>query len=103
VRVHLTDNPKVFRTMGWGETIYRGEIHAKAAHDMGPPAEYTHDDLWYLRADFQGKWQVDNALRCLGDISLAAEVRRYCAAMEVVGKLEASIKRLEDDLFIHID
>lgn len=73
--MQLTDNPEVFGTMGQGETIYRGEIHAKVAHDMGPPAEYTHDDLWYLCTDFWGKRQVDNALGCLGDISLVAEVR----------------------------
>jgi hypothetical protein len=52
VQVCLLDNPKVFGTMGLGETIYRGEIHAKLIHDMGPPAEYTHDNLQYLHADF---------------------------------------------------
>ncbi|KAF8257050.1 hypothetical protein EI94DRAFT_1709706 [Lactarius quietus] len=88
VRVRMLDNPEVFRTMG---------------RDMGPAAEYSHDELQYFHSDFQGKRQVDEALARLGDISLQAEVRRYCTSSEVIKELEAVIKKLEDDIFIHVD
>ena len=70
---------------------------------MGPAAEYTREELQYLRADFRGRRQVDEALARLGDISLAAEVRRYRASQEVIKELEVAIKRLEDDIFVHVD
>ncbi|KAF8262372.1 hypothetical protein EI94DRAFT_1808886 [Lactarius quietus] len=70
---------------------------------MGPAAEYSREELQYFRADFRGKRQVDEALARLGDISLQAEVRCYHASMEVVVELKAAIKKLEDDIFVHID
>ncbi|KAF8257507.1 hypothetical protein EI94DRAFT_1708918 [Lactarius quietus] len=70
---------------------------------MGPAAEYSRDELQYFCADFCGKRQVDEALARLGDISLQAEVRRYRASMEVIAELEAAIKKLEDDIYVHVD
>ena len=103
VRVRMLDNPEVFGTMGKYSPIYRADIHAEPCRDMGPAAEYTREELGYFRADFRGKRQVDEALARLGDISLQAEVRRYRASMEVVAELEQAIKKLEDDIFVHID
>ena len=89
VRVRMLDNPEVFGTMGRDSPIYRGDIHAEPCRDMGPAAEYTREELQYFRADFRGRRQVDEALARLGDISLAAEVRRYRASQEVIKELEA--------------
>ena len=52
VRVIMSDNPEVFGTMAWGEPIFRAEIHAARSHDHGKAAEYSLDDLKYLRADY---------------------------------------------------
>ncbi|KAF8264689.1 hypothetical protein EI94DRAFT_1805457 [Lactarius quietus] len=103
VRVRMLNNPEVFGTMGRYSPIYRGDIHAEPCRDMGPAAEYNREELQYLRADFRGRRQVDEALARLGDISLAAEVRRYRASQEVIKELEAAIKKLEDDIFVHVD
>ncbi|KAF8258345.1 hypothetical protein EI94DRAFT_1708095 [Lactarius quietus] len=103
-RARGTSHPRpVFGTMGRHSPTYRGEIHAEPCRDMGPAAEYSREDLQYLGADFRGRRQVDEALARLGDISLAAEVRRYRASQEVIKELEAAIKRLEDDIFVHVD
>ncbi|KAF8268815.1 hypothetical protein EI94DRAFT_1800018 [Lactarius quietus] len=99
----MLDNPEVFGTMGWYAPIYWGDIHAKPCWDMGPAAEYTCEELQYLRADFRGQRQVDEALARLGDISLAAEVRRYCTSQEVIKELEEAIKKLKDNIFVHVD
>ncbi|KAF8259011.1 hypothetical protein EI94DRAFT_1814142 [Lactarius quietus] len=103
VRVRMLDNPEVFGTMGRYSPIYRADIHAEPCRDMGPTAEYSRDELQYFRTDFRGKHQVDEALARVGDISLQAEVRCYRASMEVVAELEAAIKKLEDDIYVHVD
>ncbi|KAF8260201.1 hypothetical protein EI94DRAFT_1812016 [Lactarius quietus] len=99
----MLDNLEVFGTMGCYSPIYQANIHAKPCRDMGPAAEYSRDELQYFRADFRGKRQVDEALARLGDISLQAKVRRYRASMEVVAELKADIKKLEDDIYVHVD
>ena len=97
VRVIMSDNPEVFGTMGRGEPIFRAEIHAARSHDYGKAAEYTLDDLKYLRADYAESRVVDDALSHIGDVSLTAEVKRYRAAAEICEQLENQIRALEDN------
>ena len=97
VRVIMSDNPEVFGTMGWGEPIFRAEIHAARSHDYGKAAEYTLDDLKYLRADYAESRAVDDALSHIGDASLTAEIRRYRATVEICEQLENQIRALEDN------
>ena len=52
VRVIMSDNPEVFGTMGRGEPIFRAKVHAAQSHDYEGAAEYSSDDLKYLRADY---------------------------------------------------
>ena len=97
VRVIMSDNPEAFGTMGRGEPIFRAEIHAARSHDYGKAAEYTPDDLKYLRADYAESRVVDDALSHIGDVSLTAEVKRYRAAVEICEQLENQIRALEDN------
>ena len=97
VRVIMSDNPEVFGTMGRGEPIFHAEIHAARSHDYGRAAEYTPDDLKYLRADYAESRVVDDALSHIGDVSLTAEVKRYRAAAEICEQLENQIRALEDN------
>ena len=97
VRVIMSNNPEVFGTMGRGEPIFRAEIHAARSHDYGRAAEYTPDDLKYLRADYAESRVVDDALSHIGDVSLTAEVRRNRAAQEICDQLENQIQALEDN------
>ena len=97
VRVIMSDNPEVFGTMGRGEPIFRAEIHAAQSHDYGRVAEYTRDDLKYLRADYAESRVVDDALSHIGDVTLTAEVRRYRAAVEICEQLKNQIRALEDN------
>ena len=62
VRIIMSDNPEVFGTMGRGEPIFRAEIHAARSHDYGKAAEYTPDDLKYLRADYAESRVVDDEI-----------------------------------------
>ena len=87
----MSDNPEVFGMMGRGEPIFRAEIHTARSHDHGCAAEYTPDDLKYLRTDYAESHVVDDALSHIGDVSLTAEVRRYCAAVEICDQLENQI------------
>ena len=91
VRIIMSDNPEVFGTMGRGEPIFRAEIHAARCHDHGKAAEYTLDDLKYLRADYAESRVVDDALSHIADVSLTAEVKRYRAAVEICEQLENQI------------
>ena len=97
VRVIMSDNPEVFGTMGRGEPIFRAEIHAARCHDHGKAAEYTLDDLKYLRADYAESRVVDDALSHIADVSLTAEVKRYRASVEICEQLENQIRALEDN------
>ena len=97
VRVIMSDNPEVFGTMGRGEPIFRAEIHVARSHDHGRAAEYTPDNLKYLRADYAESRVVDDALAHIGDTSLTAEVRCYRAAVEICDQLENQIRALEDN------
>ena len=97
VRIIMSDNPEVFGTMGRGEPIFRAEIHAAQSHDYGRAAEYTPDDLKYLRADYAEAHVVDDTLSHIGDVSLTAKVKRYRAAVEICEQLENQIWALEDN------
>ena len=97
VCVIMSDNPEVFGTMGRGEPIFRAEIHAARSHDYGKAAEYTLDDLKYLRADYAESRVVDDALSHIGDVSLTAEVCRYRTTVEICEQLENQIRALEDN------
>ena len=97
VRVIMSDNPEAFGTMARGEPIFRAEIHAMRSHDHGRAAEYSLDELKYLRADYAEARVVDDALSHIGDVSLSAEVRRYRAAVEICEQLENQIRALEDN------
>ena len=97
VRTIMSDNPEVFGTMGRGEPIFRAEIHAARSHDYGKAAEYSHDDLKYLCADYAESRVVDDALSHIGDVTLTAEVRRYRAAVEICEQIENQIRALEDN------
>ena len=83
--------------MGRGEPIFRAEIHAARCHDHGKAAEYTSDDLKYLRADYAESRVVHDALSHIADVSLTAEVKRYRAAVEICEQLENQIRALEDN------
>ena len=93
----MSDNPEVFGTMGRGEPVFRAEIHAARSHNYGKAAEYTRDDLKYLRADYAESWVVDDALSHIGDVMLMAEVKRYRAAVEICKQIENQIRALEDN------
>ena len=97
----MSRNPKVYACMGHGQPIYRAKVHAAPMHDMGQAPNYTHEELQYLRGDYRGRRQVDDTIARLGDASLGPEVHRYRECCEVLDELQASIKRLEDDLFTH--
>ena len=97
VRVIMSDNPEVFGTMARGEPIFHAEIHATRSHDHEKAAEYSLDDLRYLRADYAEARVVDDALSHIGDVSLSAEVRRYRAAVEICEQLENQIRALKDN------
>ena len=101
IRVVMSGNPEVYACMGRGLPIYRAEVHAAPIRDMGRAPDYTREELQYLRSDYRGCRQVDDAIARLGDALLGPEVHRYRECCEVLDELQASIKRLEDDLFAH--
>ena len=101
IHVIMSGNPEVYACMGHGLPIYCAEVHAAPMHDMGRTPDYTHEELQYLQGDYRGRRQVDNAIARLGDALLGPEVHRFRECCKVLDKLQASIKRLEDDLFAH--
>ena len=103
MRVIMSDNPEAFGTMARGEPIFRAEIHAARSHDYGKAAEYTLDELKYLRADYAESRMVDDALSHIGDVSLTAEVRRYRAAVEICEQIENQIRALEDNHYHNLE
>ena len=101
IHVVMSRNPKVYACMGRGQPIYHAEVHAAPMYDMGHAPDYTCEEPQYLWSDYRGHHQVDDAIAQLGDASLGPEVHCYCECCEVLDELQASIKRLEDNLFAH--
>ena len=97
VRVIMSDNLEVFGTMARGEPIFHAEIHVARSHDHRKAAEYSTDNLKYLRADYAESQVVDDTLSHIGDVSLSAEVCRYRAAVEICDQLENQIWALKDN------
>jgi len=103
VKVRGTMNAMVYGTMGKGENIYRGDVHAAPRHDLDEVPDYEHEDLKRLQDGFVLRRQVDRALESIDDRTLTAEVAWYREAARVAKEEMEAIHRMEDDLYCALE
>jgi hypothetical protein len=80
--------------------VYRGEIHATPVNDRDDAhPELTNESLQMLEPGYRDCSAVEDALGCVGDQSLGAEVTRWNALKKKVKRLQDQIGEREDQLF----
>jgi hypothetical protein len=80
--------------------VYRGEIHATPANDRDDAhPELTNESLRMLEPGYRDRSAVEDALGCVGDRSLGAEVTRWNVLKKKVKHLQDQIQEHEDQLF----
>ena len=99
VRVRMGVNPTVEGCMQKGSPVYLGEVHAATDFDHGEAPEYSHEQRRHLLSDYAGRHKVDDALKCIGDKSLIAEVARFRGTMDALERLQREIRDREEQLY----
>jgi hypothetical protein len=101
INVCMGVNPTVMGCMSKGGVVYQGEVHATPDHDHSPTPDYTHKQLCHLHSDYRLRHEVDEALECISNKSLLAEVARFCRTMDTMQRLQKEIRKKEDKLYCH--
>jgi hypothetical protein len=101
IKPHLNvDNPYVEARLEMDGPVYRGEIHATPVNDRDDAhPELTNESLQMLEPGYRDHTDVDDALGCVGDRSLGAEVMRWNMLKKKVRCIQDQIRECEDQLF----
>ena len=96
VTIRYESDPIAFGTMGAGHQILERPAHTAAhVHESEAPG-YTHNDTHILCDNYPGLMLVDDALVCINDDGLRAEVHRHHSLLREAWEKEAQIRVLED-------
>ena len=88
----------------WGLTrrwrvACRREVHAAPDFDHGETPQYEHEQRRHLLSNYAQCHEVDDALECISDKSLIAEVARYRGTMDALERLQKEIREREEQLY----
>ena len=74
---------------------YGGPLHAAPDHDQGERPWYAPDDLWQFKIGADNTARFDLALDFIHDLSLTAEVSRFCETSSLFTQYQEDICKLE--------
>ena len=94
----MTNDPYALRTMGVGCPIFRRPAHVAPRITQEEAHEWGFQNICILRSDYAGRDWVDDALICLRDDGLRAEVHRFRKINEELKHKEEEVHILEDQL-----
>ena len=77
VKVKMTNDPYAYGMLNSTGEVYKGLIHATPVLDITHVPHLDTDDLVSLHFDYMDASHIDNALACVGDKSLCAEVHCF--------------------------
>ena len=92
-------NPTVEGCMQKGGPVYLGDVHTALDFDHGDAPNYSHEQRRHLLSNYARRHEVDDALECIGDKSLIAEVARFRGTMDALERLQQEIWEREDQLY----
>ena len=92
-------SPTVEGCMQKGGPVYLGDVHAAPSFDYGDVPDYSHEQHSHLLSNYARHHEVDEALECIGDKSLIAEVAWFCGMMDTMERLQQEIWECEDQLY----
>ena len=74
---------------------YGGPLHATPDHDQGERPRYAPDNLWQFKIGTDNSAHFDLALEFIHDLSLTAEVSRFCETSSLFTQYQEDIRKLE--------
>ena len=94
-RVVMGADPHVIGIIPGDNSQYGGPLHAAPDHDLGERPQYAQDDLWQFKHGADNAARVDLALDFLHDLSLTAEVTRFCETSRLFAQYQEDIHKIE--------
>ena len=91
----MTSNPYVIARLTANGPDYQGELHATPYNGPEDIEPLTDEAMQMLEPDFLAVEHVSNALRCMGDRTLWAEVIRYRAKVSEIDKIRVQQEDLQ--------
>ena len=79
IQVHMTNNPYIVARLTANGPDYRGKLHATLYTGSEPVDILTDEAMWMLEPKFLAAEFVSNAVWCISDRTLLADVIRYRA------------------------
>ena len=95
IRVNMTSNPYIIARLTANGPDYRGELHVTPYNGLEEVEPLTDEAMRMLEPDFPAVEHVSNALRCMGDCTLWAEVIQYRAKVSEIDKIRVQQEELQ--------
>ena len=95
-RVIMGTDPHVIGIIPTDNSQYGGPLYAIPDHDQGERPRYTQDDLWCFKFGADDFDWFKSVLEFIHDLSLTAEVTRYCEASYLFFQYQEEIHKIED-------
>ena len=92
-------DPHVIGIIPGDNSQYGGPLYAIPDHDQGERPRYAQDDLWRFKFGTDNFDRFESALEHIGDLSLTAEVTRYCEASRLFFQYQEEIHKIEERLW----
>ena len=99
IKVKMTNDPYAYGMITSAGEVYKGLVHATPILDITHVPRLGAEDLQSLRFDYVDTSHIDNALACVGDKSLCAEVHRFRCIKRRFVELEEQMKTLESEMW----
>ena len=74
-------------------------MYAVPDHDQGERPRYAQDDFWRFKFGADDFDRFESALEHIGDLSLIAEVTRYCETSRLFFQYQEEIRKIEERLW----
>ena len=94
-RVIMGADPHVIGMIPGDRNQYSGPLHTSPDHDQGERPQYTPDDLWQFKISTDNSTCFDLALDFIHNLSLTAEVSRFCETLRLFTQYQEDIWKLE--------
>ena len=94
-RVVMGVDPHVIGMIPGDRNQYSGPLHAAPCHDQGERPRYAPDDLWQFKNGADNSARFNIALYFIHNLSLTAEVSRFCETSHLFTQYQEDIRKLK--------
>ena len=100
IQVHMTNNPYIIARLTTNSPDYRGELHVTPYNSPEPVDMLTDKAMQMLEPEFPTAKFVSDAIRCIGDCTLLADVIRYQARFTEIERIRDQRAELERKCYL---